>query len=101
MMATYLELRGMFNDSDLSNKMAMAVVISAYDILQGTPTADDRTWVAAVLSNPKAAGNQAHMAVLAANKGLTTTAILSAADSVIQSQVDAIVPSLVKALAGV
>lgn len=99
-MATYEELRGSFNDSSIRNKVTMATVIAAYDLLQGTPTAADRAWASSTFSSPEAEGRKAFMAVLAANKDTALASIQSATDSAIQTQVDGIVPSLVQALAG-
>ena len=100
-MATYEELRGIFNDSDTKNKVVMATVIAAYELLQTTPTADDRAWASRVFDDPEAEGRKAYMAVLAANKASTVVAIQAATDATIQTQVDGVVPSLVQALAGV
>ena len=100
-MATYIELRGAFGNDDLRNKVVMATVIAAYELLGGTPTAADRTWISAVFANPETEGRKAFMGVLAANVGLALTAIETATDSAIQTQVDIVVPQLVSAMAGV
>lgn len=100
-MATYLELRNLFDDSDIRNRVESAIVIAANNLLQGTPTANDRAWIVSVIGNYKAEGRKAFMLVLAANKDLTLVNIQNATDTAIQTQVDAIVPELVLALAGV
>ena len=100
-MATYLELRQVFNDSDLTNKVAVAVLISIGDILAATPTAADKAYAAKVYANPQAEGRVVVMAVIAANSSATVAAIQSASDAVIQGQVDAVVLDLIDALAGV
>lgn len=38
-MATYLELKALFNDSDLMDRVQVAAVIVASDFLENTPTA--------------------------------------------------------------
>ena len=100
-MATYLELRNLFDDGELKNRTITATVIAAQTLAAGTPTAGEIAWVALVLSNPKSAGVQAFYAVLAANKNATVGQIQSASDASLQANVDAIVPILVSALAGV
>ena len=99
-MATYLELRMLMNDSDLPNKVDVATVIAANDLLSGTPTADDRAWASAVFASPRSEGQKALMAVIATNKDATIAVIQGASDAVIQTNVDAVVPSLVSAKAG-
>jgi len=100
-MATYLEVRQLFNDSDLLNKVTVAVVIAANNLLSGTPTAAEKAWAAEVFSRPGIAGKQAVMAVLAENNALSVAAIQGASDSAIQSGVNTVVSTLVDALAGV
>lgn len=100
-MATYQELRSLFNDSDLMEKTEVAVVVAANNLVGGTPTTAEKAWIATVLANPSAEASKALMNVLAANKGLAVSAIQGASDSALQTQVDAVVPILVDALAGV
>jgi len=96
-MATYTELRNLFSDDALRNRLDVAAVVAANTLLGGTPTAADQGWAAAVFSNPRNEGQKAFMAVLAANKDLSVAAIQGATDAAIQSNVDAVVPSLVVA----
>jgi hypothetical protein len=100
-MASYLEIRNLFNDADLKNKVVTATLVAASNLADGTPTTLDKTWIASVFNNPQGEGAKAHMAVLAANKGATVAQIRGASDSAIQAQVDNIVPLLVSAMAGV
>ncbi len=60
-MATYTELRSLFNDSDLLERVDTAIVKAANTIAQGTPTAAENTWIVSVLSNPRAAAEKALM----------------------------------------
>lgn len=99
-MATYLELRNLFNDGDLKNKVITATVVAAKELLGGTPTANDRAWASSVLANPKGESSKALMTVLAENKALDVSAIQGATDAGIQAQVDSVVPQLVLAMAG-
>ena len=100
-MATYTELYKLFNDSELRNRVVAATVIAAYALLASSPTLNDRVWFSAVMANPKGEGLKAFTAVLAANAGLSVTAIQGASDSVILSEVESIRSALVAALAGV
>jgi hypothetical protein len=100
-MATYIELRGAFGNDELRNRVVMATVIAAHELLGGTPTAADRLWASAVFSAPEAEGRKAFMSVLAANAAAEILTIEGATDVAIQAQVDAVVPQLVSAMAGV
>jgi len=100
-MASYTELRGQFGDDSFRNRVTMATIIAANNLLEATPTAADRAWASNVFTSPDAQGRIVYMAVLAANKALTIVQITGATDAAIQSNVDAVVPSLVSALAGV
>ena len=94
-MATYTELRNLFANDEMKNKLDVAVVIAANDLLAGTPTAAEQSWAAMVFDNPRTEGEKAYRAVLATNKNADTATILAASDTAIQAQVDAVVPSLV------
>ena len=99
-MATYLEIRGLFNDGDLSNKVDFATVIAAKNLLVGTPSLSEQKWAAGVFANPSTEGQKALMAVLAANNGSSVAQIQGASDAAIQINVDSVVDSLVIAYAG-
>ena len=94
-MATYLELRSLFNDGDLNNKMEVAVIIAAQTLIAGTPSAQESAWAAKCFSGTKGEAAKALMGILASNKGSTVTQIQGASDSVLQTAVDGIVPTLV------
>ncbi|MEE8207351.1 MAG: hypothetical protein V3T88_00125 [Nitrosomonadaceae bacterium] len=100
-MATYTELRDLFNDGDLTNKVAVALIIAVNDLLLGTPDAADRLYAARVFANPQSEARAVLMAVLAGNSSATVVQITGATDAAIQTKVDAVVPQLVDALAGV
>ena len=99
-MATYTELRGLFNDSELLGKIEIATIIAANNLLTGTPTANDRAWAAAAFSSPKAESKKVLMSVLAENSGLAAAAITGASDAAIQTNVNSVVLQLVLAKAG-
>ena len=100
-MATYKELRDLFDDSDLTEKVEVAVVIAANNLISGTPTTAQKAWAAAAFASPNAEARKALMAVLAENSGATVAQIQSATDASVQTNVNGVVPTLVDALAGV
>ena len=96
-MATYTDLRKLFGNDELKNKLDIATVIAANNLLSGTPLPDDQKWASSVFANPRNESVKAYMAVIAENSGLTVVQIEGATDAAIQAQVDAVVPSLVVA----
>jgi len=100
-MATLTELSSLYGDGDLIKKISAALVIAVKDLLDATPTADDRKYAAKVFSGPHTEAHRALMYVLAANSGLSVAAIQGATDAAIQTNVDAVVPILRDVDAGV
>ena len=100
MMASYTEIRSLFNDSELLNRVTAATIIYAHSAI-ATATIDQKAWIAQALSSPTSEAKKILMGVLAANKDSTVEQIQGAADAVIQAQVDLIAPILIDALAGV
>lgn len=98
-MATYEELRALAGDSPLSQKVEIATIIAANNLLTGSPspTADEQKWAAAVFAAPAREGRKALMSVLAANNSASVAAITGASDAQIQNNVNAVVPALVVA----
>jgi len=96
-MATYVELRALFSLDALRERVEVATLIAASDLLAGTPTVAEQQWAAAVFFDPRNEGRRAFFAVLAANKAATVAAITGASDAAIQANVDSVVPSLVVA----
>jgi len=95
-MATYMELFGLRSSSDLQDRVAVAVVKSAQQLLDGaTPTAAEVAWAIEAIDNPQGKMPGLLNYVLAKNSDLGVSAILSATDSAIQSQVDAAVAAIV------
>lgn len=100
-MAAYSEMFGLFNDSDLRNKVEFAVVVSAVQLLQaGAPTAEDRQWAVGVFNAPRDEGRKALMFVLADNRDSDVEQIKSATDDTLQNKVNSVREALVKAKAG-
>ena len=93
-MATYMEINGLLKDSDLQDKVVVALVKTAQGTLDGIPTADEQKYAANVFSSPVSNGRKALMYVLAKNSGLSVAAIQAASDASIQANVDDVFPSL-------
>lgn len=96
-MATYNELFDLFSDDGLRNRCEVAVII-AVEALTDTPA--NNAFVAQAYTNTRGVAEQALMAVLASNNGLTVNQIQNASDAALQSAVDSVVATLVKASAG-
>lgn len=97
-MATYLELHGIKAEDDFKNleyKVQVAVVKKAQTLLDGTPNATSGAWASNALKNPRGVAEQIMNYVIAANDSATTTAILGASDSAIQTNVDTAVDALI------
>ncbi len=92
-MATYLELRALFNESDLVNKLQVACLVAAEAIRiedGGTTNHANRLiWAKACFDNPQDKAEKLLMAVLASNKDLTVVQITGASDAALQTKVDA------------
>ena len=98
-MADYLELRNLFDEGDLINRVAVALAISAEALLAGTPDDNDRLWASAVRSHSSTESRKALTGIVTANKSASVVAILAALDPTLQAQVDLLVPDLVAAFA--
>lgn len=91
-MATYTELYGLHNDSSLRNRVMVACIVAAETItdeLDTVPNHANRVlWAASVFANPTAEAKRMFMAVLAANKDQSVSAVQGASDAQIQTNVD-------------
>jgi len=97
-MASYQELRAIFNHADLRNRTTSAVIIAAQGELDASPgTPAGRAWATKSLDGAEAEGRRVLMYVLAANKDVAQAAIIGASDAQIQTNVDTAVPNLIKA----
>ena len=100
-MASYTEIRDLFNNSEFRNKVEVATIVHAQSLMAGTPTTAQKAWIASVLHVPVVEATKIMLGVLAANKAATVAQILGATDETIQTQVGIIAPILIDALAGV
>lgn len=98
-MASYAELRALAASADgdeLRKRIEVAIAVKAQELIDlASPTANQLTWAAEALDNPGAKADQIMNYVLAANKSATTAQITGAADTAIQTNVDAAVDKLV------
>lgn len=91
-MATYTELRDLFSDDALMNRVEVATIIAAETARGEVPgTAIRRAWAKLAFEQPREESRKMLMAVLAANNGLTVGQIAGASDAAIQTNVDAAV----------
>lgn len=103
-MASYQEIREIWGDTSsdgLKAQVDVAIIIAAEGKLSNVAsTLEEQRWASGVLANPESEAKKALMAVIASNNGATIEQILSASDSVVQTQVNAVVPGLVIAFNG-
>jgi hypothetical protein len=109
-MATYLELRDVFENTELLKKVMVAVAIAAETVSSGADTTDppwDQTagahdnrirWAANAITDTKGEAARIMKMVIAANKDLTVSQINGASDTAIQANVDAAVDTVAAAL---
>ena len=89
-MATYTEIRNLFDDSALRNRVAVAVIVAANTILEETPATPARkAWAVRAFAGAEAEAKRILMAVLAANKDATVGQIQNANDAALQTNVNA------------
>ena len=101
-MATYAEIRTLFNDSALKNRVATAVIIAANGILnEVTPSINRKAWANKAFQGPEGESVRVLMSVLAANNSATVAQITGASDTQIQTNVDAAIDLFIDADAGV
>lgn len=91
-MATYLELFELKDDSNLQDKVTVAVVKAAHGIANdATPPANQAArlaWAATVVENPVAVAQKMLWVLLAGSSELSAAQIAGASDTAIQSAVD-------------
>ena len=108
-MALYLEVGGLFNDSDLLERVEVATIIAANGLADNVA---NNAWVSQAYSSPTVEAKKVLRAVLATHNGLTAAQIQEATyngltvaqiqeptDAALQTAVDNAVAVLVKAVA--
>ena len=95
-MATYAELYDLRSDDELKNKIVVAVAVKAQTILElASPTTAQVTWASEAIDGPIQKATSLMNYVLAANKALTVAQIQAAADTAVQTNVDAAVDKII------
>ena len=95
-MASYMELFALRQNSDLQDKIAVAVAKKAQTLLDGgTLTAAAVAWSLEAIQNPKGKADALINYVLVKNSDLTTAQIVGASDADIQAAVGAAVDVLI------
>lgn len=95
-MATYLEIFALRNDSNLQDKVAVAVVKKAQLLLDAaSPTASQVTWSLAAIENPKSKADGLLNYVLAKNSAATSAQILAVDDATLQTAINAAVDKII------
>ena len=94
-MASYTELRGLFSENELQNKVEVACIVAAEKIrtedIGTTNHANRLAWAKEAFQSPRNVGDQMLMALLAADKDEDVATITGASDTAIQTRVDAAV----------
>ena len=94
-MATYVELRQLFSNSSLSNRIEVACVIAANIVRTedaGTDNHANRiTWAKQTFGSPGSMASKMLMYLLAANKDLTAVQLVGVSDEDLQTAVNAAV----------
>ncbi len=94
-MATYNELFDLLNNSELRNKISVAVGVSAETIRTELATVPNHTnrliWSQDAFKNPQRIAREVMWSVIIANRTATVAQILAATDAAIQTNVDDVV----------
>lgn len=94
-MATYTELRQLFGDGDLKNRVEVACIVAAETIRTEGAEVDNHAnrlvWARQAFNSPGAARDGMLKALLAVNKAVSVEAIQAVTDAALQTLVDAAV----------
>ena len=97
-MATYEEIRGLFNNSGLINRVTVAIVVAAEAVRVEDVTTANHTerlaWAVVAFASPEPEAERALKSLVASNKSLEVEAIKDVTDAQIQAKVDALVSML-------
>ena len=88
-MATYAELHELRSDSTLRNRVTVAVVVKAQELMDSAaPTTGEIIWANDALQNPVQKAKEVLNYVIAANKSATVDQIQGATDVAVQTNVN-------------
>ena len=92
-MAEYHELRELFGNDALRNKVEVACIVAAETIRGESAVTDNHAnrviWAKKAFNSPGSVRDEMLMALLAAHKDSTVPAITGASDAAVQTKVDA------------
>lgn len=95
-MATYTELFNLRVNSDLINKITVAISVKAQIILDlASPTVKQVTWATAAIADAQGKAGVILNYLLAKNAALSVEQILTASDATLQTQVNAVVDKII------
>jgi hypothetical protein len=90
-----MELRGLFDDSNLQDKVEIGCIVAAETIRTEAGATNNHanrmTWAKETWKDPKTTRDHMMMALLASNKDATVANIQGATDASIQTKIDAAV----------
>jgi len=90
-MATLNELRQLFSNSDLRNRIESACIKAAYEVLTEDATTENHAqrqkWAVQAFSDPRGTAKKMLMVALAANAGADVAGITGASDGEIETAV--------------
>ena len=94
-MASYTELRNLFNNDALRNRVEVALIVKVHSILQEDSPSDERlTWAKGVLSSSRIEAESLLKYALAANADLTVEQLSQASDAALLTAVGVAVDKL-------
>jgi hypothetical protein len=93
-MASYIEMKVLFNDSGLKNRCEAAVIKAAYNLLVTDTTAEAKELIKKVFNMKEHYAKLSLYALVIANEDKTVDEIKELPDAVIQAIVDASAPLL-------
>jgi hypothetical protein len=95
-MANYAELYAKIGDTNLKNRLAIAVAVKAQSLFDlATPTAAQVSWAESAIANPHSKAEPFFLYLLAKNKALTIEQIDAVTDTAMQTAIDALVDKIV------
>lgn len=95
-MATYTEIFGLRTNSDLINRITVAIAIKAQTLLDAaSPTAKQVKWAEAAIADPHGKAAVILNYLLAKNAASTVAQITAVADATMQTQVNAVIDKLI------
>lgn len=95
-MAEYIELYDVRANTTLMNRLTVASMISAQRLIDKvTPTVDEINFATDVLANPDNTAGSVMNYVIGKNNTSSISQILTASDTVLQSQVDTAIDAII------